>query len=61
MKKRDGDTKTSLRIMVSSPCGRARDNRQPPINPERGRWITIDRYCSVGTEIGGQRLKAGGR
>jgi hypothetical protein len=56
MNERDEDTETSLRIMISSPCRRTRDNRQPPINQERARWITIDGYCSVGAEIGGQRL-----
>jgi hypothetical protein len=37
MNERDEDTETSLRIMISSPCGGARDSRQPPINLERDR------------------------
>ncbi len=43
MNERDEDIETSLRIVISSPCGRAGDNRQPLINLDRNQWITVRR------------------
>jgi hypothetical protein len=47
--------------MISSLGGRCGDNRQPPINPERARWITIDKILSCGGRDRGTESQRLGR
>ncbi len=56
MKERDRGTETSLRLIFFSLWTSRRQRTASHQSRERARWITIDRYCSVGAEIGGQRL-----